>query len=83
MTNQIPDKPVRKKRKHRRKRHVFLSILFILILMGLLACLMVGCYVISLRDELPDIMFVQLECFFDPTEGGWLGCSEHPIPKLR
>ena len=55
MTNQIPDKPVRKKRKHRRKRHVFLSILFILILMGLLACLMVGCYVISLRDELPDI----------------------------
>ena len=55
MTNQIPDKPVHKKRKHRRKRRIFLSILLILILLGLLACLMVGCYVISLRDELPDI----------------------------
>ena len=32
-----------------------MSILLILILLGLLACLMVGCYVISLRDELPDI----------------------------
>ncbi|HJA67062.1 MAG TPA: LTA synthase family protein [Candidatus Mediterraneibacter cottocaccae] len=34
-------------------------------------------------DELPNIMFVQLESFFDPTEVEWLRFSEDPIPNLR
>lgn len=33
--------------------------------------------------ELPNIMFVQLESFFDPTEVEWLRFSEDPIPNLR
>ena len=35
------------------------------------------------RSELPNIMFVQLESFFDPTEVEWLRFSEDPIPNLR
>ena len=35
------------------------------------------------EDELPNIMFVQLESFFDPTEVEWLRFSEDPIPNLR
>ena len=34
-------------------------------------------------DDLPNIMFVQLESFFDPTEVEWLRFSEDPIPNLR
>lgn len=34
-------------------------------------------------EELPNIMFVQLESFFDPTEVEWLRFSEDPIPNLR
>ena len=34
-------------------------------------------------DELPNIMFVQLESFFDPTEVEWLRFSEDPIPNPR
>ena len=35
------------------------------------------------EDEMPNIMFVQLESFFDPTEVEWLRFSEDPIPNLR
>lgn len=35
------------------------------------------------EGELPNIMFVQLESFFDPTEVEWLRFSEDPIPNLR
>lgn len=34
-------------------------------------------------DELPNIIFVQLETFVDPTEIEWLQFSEDPIPNLR
>ena len=34
-------------------------------------------------EELPNIVFVQLEFFFDPTEVEWLRFSEDPIPNLR
>ena len=33
------------------------------------------------EDEMPNIMFVQLESFFDPTEVEWLRFSEDPIPN--
>jgi len=55
MTTQTQDRAVRKKRKPKKKRRVFLSLLFILFMLGMLACLMVVFYVLSLRDELPDI----------------------------
>lgn len=32
---------------------------------------------------LPNIIFVQLESYFDPTEVEWLQFSEDPIPNLR
>lgn len=35
------------------------------------------------EDELPNIIFVQLESYFDPTEVEWLQFSEDPIPNLR
>ena len=35
------------------------------------------------EDELPNIVVVQLESFFDPTEVEWLRFSEDPIPNLR
>lgn len=35
------------------------------------------------EEEMPNIMFVQLESFFDPTEVEWLRFSEDPIPNLR
>ena len=35
------------------------------------------------EDELPNVIFVQLESFFDPTEVEWLRFSEDPIPNLR
>ncbi len=35
------------------------------------------------EDEMPNIIFVQLESFFDPTEVEWLQFSEDPIPNLR
>lgn len=35
------------------------------------------------KDELPNIVFVQLESYFDPTEVEWLQFSEDPIPNLR
>lgn len=34
-------------------------------------------------DELPNIIVVQLESYFDPTEVEWLRFSEDPIPNLR
>src|SRR5699024_6099766 len=33
-------------------------------------------------EELPNVMFVQLESFFDPTEVEWLRFSEYPILNL-
>lgn len=35
------------------------------------------------EEELPNIMFVQLESYFDPTEVEWLQFSEDPTPNLR
>lgn len=35
------------------------------------------------EEELPNIIVVQLESFFDPTEVEWLRFSEDPIPNLR
>ena len=35
------------------------------------------------EDELPNIIFVQLESYFDPTEVEWLHFSEDPTPNLR
>lgn len=35
------------------------------------------------EDEMPNIIIVQLESFFDPTEVEWLKFSEDPIPNLR
>lgn len=35
------------------------------------------------EEQLPNIIFVQLESFFDPTEVEWLQFSEDPIPNLR
>ena len=35
------------------------------------------------EDELPNIIFVQLETYFDPTEIKWIECSEDPIPNQR
>ena len=35
------------------------------------------------NEELPNIIFVQLETFVDPTEIEWLQFSEDPIPNLR
>lgn len=35
------------------------------------------------EEELPNIIFVQLESFFDPTEVEWLRFSEDPIPNIR
>lgn len=35
------------------------------------------------EEELPNIIFVQLETFVDPTEIEWLQFSEDPIPNLR
>ena len=34
-------------------------------------------------DQRPNIIIVQLESFFDPTEVKWLSFSEDPIPNLR
>lgn len=34
-------------------------------------------------EALPNIIFVQLESFFDPTQVQWLQFSEDPIPNLR
>lgn len=34
-------------------------------------------------EELPNIVVVQLETYFDPTEVEWLQFSEDPIPNLR
>ena len=34
-------------------------------------------------EERPNIIFVQLESYFDPTEVEWLRFSEDPIPNLR
>ena len=34
-------------------------------------------------EELPNIIFVQLETYFDPTEIKWIECSEDPIPNQR
>lgn len=35
------------------------------------------------EEEMPNILFVQLESYFDPTEVEWLQFSEDPIPNLR
>lgn len=35
------------------------------------------------EEELPNIIVVQLESFFDPTEVEWLRFSEDPIPNMR
>ena len=35
------------------------------------------------EDELPNIIFIQLESFFDPSEAEFLTTSEDPIPNLR
>jgi phosphoglycerol transferase MdoB-like AlkP superfamily enzyme len=35
------------------------------------------------QEDLPNIIFVQLESYFDPTEVEWLQFSEDPIPNLR
>lgn len=35
------------------------------------------------EEELPNIVFVQLESYFDPTEVEWLQFSKDPIPNLR
>lgn len=35
------------------------------------------------EEELPNIIVVQLESYFDPTEVEWLQFSEDPIPNLR
>lgn len=35
------------------------------------------------EDKLPNIIFVQLESFFDPTEVEYYQLSEDPIPNLR
>lgn len=35
------------------------------------------------EEELPNIVVVQLESYFDPTEVEWLQFSEDPIPNLR
>ena len=35
------------------------------------------------EEQRPNIIFVQLESFFDPTEVEWLRFSEDPIPNLR
>lgn len=35
------------------------------------------------EDALPNIIFVQLESYFDPTEVEWLQFSKDPIPNLR
>lgn len=35
------------------------------------------------EEELPNIIFVQLESYFDPTEVEWLQFSEDPTPNLR
>ena len=35
------------------------------------------------EEELPNIIVVQLESYFDPTEVEWLQFSEDPIPTLR
>ncbi len=35
------------------------------------------------QEDLPNILFVQLESYFDPTEVEWLQFSEDPIPNLR
>ena len=34
------------------------------------------------EEELPNILFVQLESYFDPTEVEWLQFSEDPDPEL-
>lgn len=35
------------------------------------------------EEALPNIIFVQLESFFDPTEVQWLHFSKDPIPNMR
>lgn len=35
------------------------------------------------EDQMPNILFVQLESYFDPTEVEWLEFSEDPTPNLR
>ncbi|MDD2979017.1 MAG: LTA synthase family protein [Hespellia sp.] len=35
------------------------------------------------KEDLPNIMFVQLESYFDPTEVEWLQFSKDPIPNMR
>lgn len=35
------------------------------------------------KDQLPNILFVQLESYFDPTDVGWLKFSSDPTPNLR
>lgn len=37
----------------------------------------------EIPEELPNIIFVQLESFFDPTTVEYLNCSEDPIPYFR
>lgn len=55
MTANVQDVPVRRRRRPKKKNRVFLSILYILIMLGFVGCVMVACYVVSLRSELPDI----------------------------
>ena len=40
-------------------------------------------YTSRVEEELPNIIFVQLETYFDPTEIKWIECSEDPIPNQR
>lgn len=35
------------------------------------------------KDQLPNILFVQLESYFDPTDVEWLKFSSDPTPNLR
>lgn len=55
MATKQPETPIPRKRKPKGKRRLFLTIILVILMIGLLGCLAVGGYVLSLAADLPDI----------------------------
>jgi penicillin-binding protein 1A len=76
MTTNKPVKQIPRKRKPKSKRRIFLTIILIIVMLGLLGCLAVGGYVLSLAADLPDISAEELvnaqTTFVYDAEGGEL-----------
>lgn len=74
------DKPLPRKRKKKKKHRVFLTVLFLLLLIFLIGCLVAGGYVLSLAKDLPDITaedLVNAQTSFVYDQGGTEIASLH------